>query len=316
MPPHPINSDKLALSELLDRALNKGVVVWGDATISVAGVDLIYVGTQGSAGVGRYRRAPAAGRRRHDAGPLGGRRMIYVYAICDRPELPLPCRNGLNDEALEKVVHRDIAAVVGDCDGASLSNSADEIWRHEEVIEALMEERTVLPARFGTLVPSRDHVGDILRRTYDALVDDLARVRGRVEIGVRFLSAHEEADARDRSCDEPAGTGPGAAFLRARLARARSLRNSRQAEVRAIIEAYEQLARHADASRLDREPSERYGIGAAFLVPRERVASFQSFIAGVANANAGLALLCTGPWPPYSFVGAAAHNSYEERHGV
>ena len=44
MPPHPINSDKLALSELLDRALNKGVVVWGDATISVAGVDLIYVG--------------------------------------------------------------------------------------------------------------------------------------------------------------------------------------------------------------------------------------------------------------------------------
>jgi hypothetical protein len=36
--------NELALSELLDRALNKGVVVWGDATISVAGVDLIYVG--------------------------------------------------------------------------------------------------------------------------------------------------------------------------------------------------------------------------------------------------------------------------------
>ena len=26
------------------RVLNKGVVLWGDATISVAGVDLIYVG--------------------------------------------------------------------------------------------------------------------------------------------------------------------------------------------------------------------------------------------------------------------------------
>jgi hypothetical protein len=37
-------SDQLALSELLDRVLNKGVVLWGDATISVAGVDLIYVG--------------------------------------------------------------------------------------------------------------------------------------------------------------------------------------------------------------------------------------------------------------------------------
>jgi hypothetical protein len=36
--------ESLALAELLDRALYKGVVLWGDATISVAGVDLIYLG--------------------------------------------------------------------------------------------------------------------------------------------------------------------------------------------------------------------------------------------------------------------------------
>ncbi|NJO82670.1 MAG: gas vesicle protein, partial [Blastochloris sp.] len=30
--------------ELLDRALDKGVVLWGDVTLSVADVDLIYVG--------------------------------------------------------------------------------------------------------------------------------------------------------------------------------------------------------------------------------------------------------------------------------
>jgi len=34
------------LSELLDRVLNKGVVLWGDATISVAGIDLVYVGVK------------------------------------------------------------------------------------------------------------------------------------------------------------------------------------------------------------------------------------------------------------------------------
>ncbi len=44
MQPNPIDSARLTLSELLDRALNKGVVLWGDATISVAGVDLSYVG--------------------------------------------------------------------------------------------------------------------------------------------------------------------------------------------------------------------------------------------------------------------------------
>jgi hypothetical protein len=46
MQPHLINRNQLALSELLDRILNKGVVLWGDATISVAGIDLVYVGVK------------------------------------------------------------------------------------------------------------------------------------------------------------------------------------------------------------------------------------------------------------------------------
>ncbi len=44
MAPCSRDRNDLALAELLDRALTKGVVVWGDATISVAGVDLVYVG--------------------------------------------------------------------------------------------------------------------------------------------------------------------------------------------------------------------------------------------------------------------------------
>ena len=46
MHPHLVNRNQLALSELLDRVLNKGVVLWGDATISVAGIDLVYVGVK------------------------------------------------------------------------------------------------------------------------------------------------------------------------------------------------------------------------------------------------------------------------------
>ena len=46
MQPQLTNRNQLALSELLDRVLNKGVVVWGDATISVAGIDLVYVGVK------------------------------------------------------------------------------------------------------------------------------------------------------------------------------------------------------------------------------------------------------------------------------
>jgi len=40
----PLAPADASLLELVDRLLNKGVVLIGEATISVAGVDLIYLG--------------------------------------------------------------------------------------------------------------------------------------------------------------------------------------------------------------------------------------------------------------------------------
>jgi gas vesicle structural protein len=39
-----LTADDASLLELVDRLLNKGVVLAGEATISVAGIDLIYLG--------------------------------------------------------------------------------------------------------------------------------------------------------------------------------------------------------------------------------------------------------------------------------
>ena len=39
-----LSAEDTSLLELVDRLLNKGVVLAGEATISVAGIDLIYLG--------------------------------------------------------------------------------------------------------------------------------------------------------------------------------------------------------------------------------------------------------------------------------
>ncbi len=44
MPEELLPEDELRLVELVNRVLDRGVVVTGEATISVAGVDLVYVG--------------------------------------------------------------------------------------------------------------------------------------------------------------------------------------------------------------------------------------------------------------------------------
>lgn len=43
----PVENNKaMPLCEVLDRVLNKGAVITGEITVSVAGVDLLYVGLQ------------------------------------------------------------------------------------------------------------------------------------------------------------------------------------------------------------------------------------------------------------------------------
>jgi gas vesicle structural protein len=52
-------ADDISLLELADRLLNRGVVLTGEATISVAGVDLIYLGLNVVlTGVENLRRSP------------------------------------------------------------------------------------------------------------------------------------------------------------------------------------------------------------------------------------------------------------------
>ena len=247
--------------------------------------------------------------------------MMYVYAITDRPDAPLPRQLGLRDEELTQVVWRDLVAVVSPFDGAALSKSADELWRHEEVVEALMGDRAVLPMRFATLLPSPQHVGDTLCRSYRAFVEDIARVRGQVEIGMRFMNSIEtgSTDAcpfilSDKGA--PSGAGPGAVYMRAKLAEEQNRESRRQARLRPVREIYDRLASHANAGRLDEKPDDRHGTSAAFLVPRDGMTLFRGIVDEQARAHPELALLCTGPWPPYSFVNAAAGSASQsdERH--
>jgi hypothetical protein len=254
---------------------------------------------------------------------------FYVYAITDRPEEPLPSQLGRDDAELAQIAWRDIGAVISASGDSRSAATSDDLWRHERVVEALMAGRAVLPARFGTSLPSRQQISDMLSRSYAQFIQDLERVRGHIEIGVRFLAIAgdqptdsspvrdlpEVAAAQSENSAPPrvaangfdgSEPGPGSLYLRAKVTKQRSSRNRRGVELGIAQELCAALVSHATASRLEAEPADRQGISAAFLVPRDRLASFQAIVGRIADAHPELALLCTGPWPPYSFVSASA----------
>jgi hypothetical protein len=258
--------------------------------------------------------------------------MSYVYAITDRPNEPLPRELGLDDEELAQVVFRDIGAVVSTHAASHVSASADKLWRHEQVVESLMGARAVLPVRFGTLLASLQEVEEMLRGAYPVFIEDIARVRDHVEIGIRFLTLLEPESARTLPQGSLAvealrslpGSGPrlpssdgfaqsaaapGTAYLRARLVREQERRDRRRKDLGIIRDAYRILAEHATASKLDDDAVDAPAVSATFLVHRDCLMSFRHLVGGLADIHPELALLCTGPWPAYSFVSAHVSES-------
>ena len=209
--------------------------------------------------------------------------MIALYAITDHPGPPLPEIVGL-----QLVPHGDLAAVCAPA-GDGGEATAELLWRHERVVEALMEDRDLLPVRYGTQVPDEDAAVKALDANHDRLIESLARVRGAVEIAVRVL----DADPQPVSPAEMPTTGT--AYLRAKAGQMRVHDDA----LRAVHEPLSAVSR-AQTTRPVGLPGEL--LHAAYLVDHDAVQEFSSVVERLQKDHPTWRLTCTGPWPPYSFV--------------
>jgi hypothetical protein len=211
--------------------------------------------------------------------------MIYVYAITDSPGTPLP------KLSLREVAADGLAAVFADRT-PDAEPSLESLCAHEEVVEALMHDRTVLPMRFGTALPDDAAVRGLLDRRGDEFSRMLDLVRGRVELGVRVAGPPTTAAA------EPASTG--VEYMEQRLGARREAEQIAQA-------VHAPLARIAERSTTQKPRGGPDLMTASYLLPDDRIGHFTRRIKKLQREHPELAVTCTGPWPPYSFV--------EEPHG-
>ena len=114
-------------------------------------------------------------------------------------------------------------------------------------------------------------------------------------------------DAEDTSAVPKRPIAPsGTAYLMTKVVAVQDRERRRAAAMETARAMHAILKRLATASRFDAETADRDWIAAAFLMPRDATETFRQAVSRLAKAHPKLALLCTGPWPPYSFVNAQA----------
>ncbi|HEY3190198.1 MAG TPA: GvpL/GvpF family gas vesicle protein, partial [Solirubrobacteraceae bacterium] len=202
-----------------------------------------------------------------------------LYAIVDRmPAAWRPPTNGLGDAS---VVPRrvDDVVVIGSLLETVPPATPRTLAIHHDIVATVLDAGALLPLRYGTAVAAAT-LHDWFAAHRAVLDAALGSVRGCVEMSVKLLRLDGALDGRQRGGE----SGPGARQL--------------QALADALVE-------RAALPQWRYRPSGTSGNVAAsiaFLVPRSDQPGFLARIAPVASHATGVAVVPTGPWPPYSFV--------------
>jgi hypothetical protein len=237
----------------------------------------------------------------------------YVYCII-RTDIPRnfgPIGIGGRGDEVYTVPLKEFAAVVSNCPLQVFDPTRENALAHEHVNEVVMKDFTVLPMSFGTVFRTEDDIRAFLKGTYDALVEVLQKMEGKIEFGlkvnwdkdsvIRELE-HENEEIR-RLKEEIANAQTGSTYF-ARMQLGRVVESALQARAdNYVADIYEGLRHAAVASRSNKPIGDKMIMNAAFLVDRDKTKLFDEQISDIAKKFENkLSFLYTGPWPPYNFV--------------
>jgi hypothetical protein len=226
--------------------------------------------------------------------------MIYLYAITHDLELDeLSGLSGLGTAPLDAAAVEGLTAVFNEVSSDVVRLDETTMWRHERVIEALMERHPVLPVRFGTTFSDPEALSVALADRRSALGASLEKVAGKVELGVRAIREGSPED--DPGTIETTPT-TGRDYILNRV-REHRLREAGAAEARRTLQPL-----HHELERLSSDVRARWSVSpdtllaAAYLVDEDRVEDFRMAVDRAGKERRDVRIFCTGPWPPYNFV--------------
>jgi hypothetical protein len=236
----------------------------------------------------------------------------YLYAIVDggldHEDLGF---EGVDGSEVYAMGDGRVSAVVSDLPDRKVRPERRKLAAHHEVLKKLMATRTVLPMAFGLIADGPESVRRILRLNAMAFDEQIERLKGKVEMGLRVawdvpnifeyaLKIHPElAELRDhifRGGREPSQDDKievGRTFDRL-MTEEREAHGERVAGV---------LSAHCSEIKANKVRNDREVLNLACLVDRDKMKDFEAGVIEAARSfDHHFAFDFNGPWPPHNFV--------------
>jgi hypothetical protein len=243
---------------------------------------------------------------------------VYVYGILPGDIEVASGAEGVGDPPgeIRVVRHRDLAALVSDVHLDRPLGRAEDLFAHEELLDATAADVPVLPLRFGAVQTSDDAVAEeLLGEHYDEFTSALKQLEGHAEYVVKgryvedvILSEvlSEQPDAAELN-EAIRGTDPDVS-RDARMQLGEVISNAIEAKRQADTEALGDALSGLVTASVVRPPSHELDAAyVAFLVETGKAEKLQQAVERLAEQWQGrIELRLLGPLAAYDFVGTAA----------
>jgi hypothetical protein len=247
----------------------------------------------------------------------GGQVGVYVYGILPGDIEVESGAEGVGDPPgeIRVVRHRDLAALVSDVHLDRPLGRAEDLFAHEELLDATAADVAVLPLRFGAVLTSDDAVAEeLLGEHYDEFTSALKQLEGHAEYVVQgryveqailseVLSEQPEAAQLNESIRgaDPDVTRDERMQLGEMI---NTIEAKRQADTEALGDALSGLV---TASVVRPPSSELDAAYVALLVETGKADKLQQAVDRIAEQWQGrIEVRLIGPLAAYDFVGAPA----------
>ena len=188
---------------------------------------------------------------------------------------------------------------------------APRVFRHEAVVERIIGQSPVLPARFATLFSSLDSLQSFVHEYRDAITSFFAQLGDKREWAVKGLLDRPLASQSAQSPPLQVMDSPGKSYLQKKRLEAEAGDLTNQ-WLRAVCQkAAGELEQQASAFRerqlwsgSESEAGAEVILNWAFLVTEDGEAGFRRLVTELDERHraSGLSFALSGPWPPYSFA--------------
>jgi len=234
---------------------------------------------------------------------------LYLYGIIDSYNHIEESIYGLEGAGVYNIPFCDIGAVVSEISQPIQEATEGAVLEHEAVVEKLMADFTVLPARFQTVIKGRDNLLSMMQSYYRDFKDNLERLYNKFEFGIKVIWNADKIKEnilkilkKDEQKKLDPGGSTGKRFMNEKFEKYK-IDKEFEAKADTLIKVMDIFfSKFAVEKKLEKLKTENLLLDAVYLVEQDEESNFKEAFEHIKSARPDFKYLFSGPWPAYNFV--------------